>query len=85
MFPIGWLADFGRYPLTIYALPLQFVLTWVLPYAMAGFYPAAFLLRGGHYRVYGLFAPLMGLLFTVLSLAVWRVASKGYQSTGTAG
>ena len=85
LYPVTWTAQFGQYPVTIYAPPIQFVLTWIVPYAMAGFYPAAFLLRGGHYRVYGLLAPLMGLLFALLSLAVWRVASRGYQSTGTAG
>jgi ABC-2 type transport system permease protein len=85
VYPIGWLADFGHYPVTIYAPPIQFMLTWVLPYAMVGFYPAAFLLRGGHYRVYGLLAPLLGLLFAALALTVWRVASRSYQSTGTAG
>jgi ABC-2 type transport system permease protein len=85
MYPVGWMATFGQYPVTIYATPLQFMLTWVLPYAMAGFYPAAFLLRGGHYRLYGVLAPLMGLVFAALALIVWRVTSKGYQSTGTAG
>jgi ABC-2 type transport system permease protein len=85
LYPVTWMADFGQYPASIYAPPLRFVLTWIVPYAMAGFYPAAFLLRGGHYRVYGLLAPLMGLVFTALALTVWRVASRGYQSTGTAG
>ncbi|MBN1812840.1 MAG: ABC-2 family transporter protein, partial [Anaerolineae bacterium] len=56
---IAWMNQFGQYPATILALPLRFLLTWVLPYAMMGFYPAAFLLRGDEYRLYGLLAPLM--------------------------
>lgn len=83
--PVAWLVEFGQYPISVYAPPIRFMLTWVLPYAMAGFFPVAFLLRGGHYRVYGLLAPLMGIVFAALALTVWRVASKGYQSTGTAG
>ncbi len=48
-----------------------------------GFYPAAFLLRGDAYRLYGLLAPLMGLVLLGLALFVWRVALGHYQSTGS--
>jgi ABC-2 type transport system permease protein len=80
---VTWMYRFGQYPVTIFALPLRFLLTWVLPYAMMGFYPAAFLLRGDEYRLYGLLAPLMGLLLFGLSLLVWRVSLSRYQSTGS--
>ena len=80
---IAWMNQFGQYPVTILALPLRFLLTWVLPYAMMGFYPAAFLLRGGEYRLYGLLAPPMGLLLFGLSLLVWRASVRRYQSTGS--
>lgn len=80
---LAWMHQFGQYPVTIFALPLRFLFTWVLPYAMMGFYPAAFLLRGDEYRLYGLLAPLMGFFFFGLSLLFWRVALKRYQSTGS--
>jgi ABC-2 type transport system permease protein len=80
---VTWMYQFGQYPVSIFALPLRFLLTWVLPYAMMGFYPAAFLLRGGEYRVYGLLAPLVGVFFFGLSLLFWRVALRHYQSTGS--
>jgi ABC-2 type transport system permease protein len=80
---IGWMNQFGQYPVTIFALPLRFLLTWVIPYAMMGFYPAAFLLRGDEYRLYGLLAPLMGVILLGLSLLVWRRAIRHYQSTGS--
>jgi ABC-2 type transport system permease protein len=78
-----WMYQFGQYPVTIFALPLRLILTWVLPYAMMGFYPAAFLLRGGEYRLYGLLVPLMALLFLGLALSAWRVGLRHYQSTGS--
>jgi ABC-2 type transport system permease protein len=78
-----WMSGFGQFPVNIFALPLQFLFTWILPYAMMGFYPAAFLLRGDEYRLYGLLAPLMGWIFLGLSLSVWRVAIRHYQSTGS--
>ncbi len=80
---LAWMHQFGQYPVTILALPLQFVFTWVLPYAMMGFYPAAFLLRGDEYRFFGLLAPLMGWVFLGLALRVWETAMQHYQSTGS--
>jgi ABC-2 type transport system permease protein len=80
---MAWMNQFGLYPVSVYALPLRFLFTWLLPYAMMGFYPAAFLLRGDEYRLYGLLAPLVGFLFFGLSLLFWRVALRRYQSTGS--
>jgi ABC-2 type transport system permease protein len=80
---VTWMYQFGQYPVTIFALPLRLLLTWVLPYAMMGFYPAAFLLRGDEYRLYGLLVPLMALLFLGLALSAWRWSLRRYQSTGS--
>lgn len=80
---IGWMNLFGQYPLHIFAWPLQFVLTWVLPFALMGFYPAAFLLRGEPYRVMGILAPFMGFLLFGLTLAIWRTSIRHSQSTGS--
>jgi ABC-2 type transport system permease protein len=83
MYPVSWFCDFVQFPVTIYPLPIQVLLTWVLPYAMAGFYPAVYLIRGDEYRVYGLIAPLSGFVLLRLTLAVWQFALKRYQSTGS--
>jgi len=80
---VAWMYHFGTYPVSIFALPLRLLLTWVLPYAMMSFYPAAFLLRRGAYRLYGLLAPLTGLVFLGIALLTWRVALRRYQSTGS--
>ena len=80
---VTWMYRFGQYPVTIFTPPLRFLLTWVLPYAMMGFYPVAFLLRGAEYRLYGLLTPLMGVLFMGMALLVWRVGMRHYQSTGS--
>jgi ABC-2 type transport system permease protein len=80
---MAWMYQFGQYPVSIFALPLQVLFTWVLPYAMMGFYPTAFMLRGDEYRLYGLLAPLMGFIFLGLSLSIWRWAIRHYQSTGS--
>jgi ABC-2 type transport system permease protein len=79
----AWTAQLGRFPVTIFGPVLQFLLTWVTPFAMLGFYPVAFLLRGEDYRPYGLLALVIGWVFLGLALAVWRIAIRHYQSTGS--
>jgi ABC-2 type transport system permease protein len=76
-------SQLGQFPVTIFGPALQFVLTWVFPFAMIGFYPMAFLLRGEAYRLYGLLALGLGWVFLGLALAFWRVALRHYQSTGS--
>src|SRR6266487_2620268 len=78
---VAWTAQFGRFPITIFGSGLQFALTWIFPFAMIGFYPVAFLLRGDAYRLYGLLALIVGWVFLGLALALWRVAIRHYQST----
>ena len=83
MIPMGYIPEFARYPLSIYGRPIQLVLTWVLPFAMAGLFPAGFLLGKEGYRLYGLLAPLIGWVFLGLALLIWSVAVRRYKSTGT--
>jgi len=40
------ISQLGQLPVTIFGPVLQFGLTWIFPFAMIGFYPVAFLLRG---------------------------------------
>lgn len=83
LMPLGYFEGFAQYPLAIYARPIPFVLTWILPYAMTAQYPAGLLLGKEGYRPYGLIAPLMGWLFLALALLVWSFAIRHYKSTGT--
>lgn len=83
MILLGYLPEYARFPLAIYATPIAFLLTWIVPHAMTGLYPAGFLLGKAGYAPYGLIAPVIGWLFLALALGVWRVASRWYTSTGT--
>jgi ABC-2 type transport system permease protein len=76
-------SQLGQFPVTIFGPVLQFLLTWIFPFALIGFYPMAFLLRGDAYRFYGLLALVLGWVFLGLALAFWRVAIRHYQSTGS--
>jgi len=83
MIVLGYATEFARYPLGIYAAPFAFILTWIVPHAMVGLYPAGFLLGKEGYAPYGRLALIMGWLFLALAMGVWRVTSRWYSSTGT--
>ncbi|MEZ4677057.1 MAG: ABC-2 family transporter protein [Caldilineaceae bacterium] len=62
----------------LFAWPLQFLLTWIFPVAMMGFFPAAFLLRGDEYRFAVLLTSWAFLL--AVALSVWL---RHYRSCGS--
>jgi ABC-2 type transport system permease protein len=80
---IVWVSQFGQYPVEIFSPPLQFLFIWVIPYAMMGFIPAAFLLRGAQYALLGLIQPALGAAFLAVALLAWRAALRHYGSTGS--
>ncbi|MGQ9629153.1 MAG: ABC transporter permease [bacterium] len=81
--PVYNMIDFGKYPTPIYGRAIKVVLTWLIPFAFVGFYPSALFLRGGEYKIYGLFTPLVGAAFMGLGYSLWRRGLRQYQSTGS--
>ncbi|MBP6015932.1 MAG: ABC-2 family transporter protein [Candidatus Promineofilum sp.] len=75
--------EFAKYPLTIYPRFISVVLTALIPYGFASFYPASFLMgRGGQPAlVWG--APLVAAVLMILGMAVWRFGLRHYSSTGS--
>jgi len=77
------ISNYGRYPTNIYKGLVRFVLTWVLPFAFVGFYPATVLMHREEYYFYGLLTPVVGLTFWLLSYSVWTQGIKRYRGTGS--
>lgn len=79
--------SFVNYPITIFPRAVQFVLTFILPYAFINFYPAAALLGKevpvGLPEVLAYLSPLMGILVFTLSILLWNWGLKHYKSTGS--
>lgn len=74
--------EFARYPLTIYHPVIQFLLTWIIPFGFASYYPASYLLG----RDVGLLAcvgPLVAVILLFISYRVWLFGLRHYTSTGT--
>lgn len=79
---IGDIGDFAKYPLTIYALGIQVLITWVLPFAFISFYPAALIFGRPEGQVLGWLTPLVAMASAVLAIGIFRVGLRRYESTG---
>lgn len=81
-FLVQRLRDFSRYPLDIYALPIQLLLTWLIPFAFTSFFPAAFLLGREEYNGFVYLIPLVSTGFFGLAYGFWQLGLGRYESTG---
>lgn len=81
--PVYNFIQFGRYPLEIYNGFIRMLLTWIIPFGFATFYPAAMVLRPGSYQAYGFALPLITVLFCWMAVWLWEFGTKSYSSTGS--
>jgi ABC-2 type transport system permease protein len=81
--PVFNLISFSRYPQTIFPYALRFLLRWVIPFGFVAFYPAEGLLGRSPYRGLTLLAPVVALVFSLLTAALWRIGVRHYESTGS--
>lgn len=79
IFNIG---NYGRYPVNIYHRLIQIVLTWVLPFAFVGFYPASFFLDRHEWRYFALLTPVVGMIVLLLGLYCWNRGIRHYRGAG---
>lgn len=79
--------QFTNYPITIFPKGIQFILTFLLPFAFINFYPASALLGKsipkGYPAVLPWLSPFVGLLLLVLSILLWNWGLSHYKSTGS--
>lgn len=86
-FSIMWtfmeLSDFSQYPISIFASPIKFVLTWIVPFALTSYYPAVFVLgkNVGGYWV-NCITPVVTIVFLLIAYLIWHRGLKKYQSVG---
>jgi len=81
--PVWNLIAFGRYPLNIYSNFIQFLLSWLIPFGFASYYPTVRLLGRQEFRAYGWLVPVVATVFLGLALAVWNRGVRQYASTGS--
>ncbi|WP_027415590.1 ABC transporter permease [Aneurinibacillus terranovensis] len=82
--PMIWnIQNYGRYPVNIYNKAIRILLTWILPFAFVGIYPAAYFLRRQEYYVYTMLTPVIGIVFFIIGIAVWNIGVKNYRGAGS--
>ncbi|MFS0726174.1 ABC-2 family transporter protein [Paenibacillus sp. 1P07SE] len=76
--------NYGRYPVGIFNKTIRFILTWVLPFAFVGVYPASYFLdRTGAEGSMAMLTPLVGVVFLAIGLAVWNHGVSRYRGAGS--
>jgi len=81
--PVFNMLTFGRYPLTIYNVFIQFMLSWIIPFAFASFYPTTHFLGRRAFTTYFHLVPLVATGFFCLAVLVWNRGVRNYSSTGS--
>ena len=81
--PIFNMLAFGRYPLNIYSPFIQFLLSWIIPFGFASFYPSTILLGRTEYQSYLVFLPVVTVVFMTASILLWNRGVSNYSSTGS--
>jgi ABC-2 type transport system permease protein len=81
--PVFNMLTFGRYPLTIYNVFIQFLLSWIIPFGFASFYPTTHFLGRQAFAGYFHLVPVVGAAFFLLAIVVWNRGVANYSSTGS--
>jgi ABC-2 type transport system permease protein len=90
-FSMHQLGDLARYPITIYALAVQALITAAIPFAFISFFPAGAVFSKGDWQVggvdlplrwLGLATPLVAAYCLGLGVLVFRRGLRRYESAG---
>ncbi len=74
--------DFAKYPLTIYHKSIEILMTWLIPYGFASFYPASFLL-GRDVGMLAWLGPVVAIVLLMIGYRFWLFGLRHYSGTGS--
>lgn len=80
--PFFNLMAFGRYPVTIFNRTIQFILSWVVPFAFVAFFPATHFFERDGFQVYCYSTPLVAIVCMIVANLAWKYGVSKYASTG---
>jgi len=81
--PVFNMLTFSRYPLTIYNVFIQFMLSWIIPFGFASFYPTTHFLGRQTFATFFHLVPVVAAGFFALAVVVWNKGVANYSSTGS--
>ncbi len=80
--PVYNLIAFGRYPLPIFNRIIQFVLSWIIPFAFVSFYPATHFFSREGFALFCYLSPVVAVVCFLIAIAGWNFGVSRYSSTG---
>ena len=75
--------EFAKYPLSMYGGVVKGLLTWVIPYGLASYYPALYLLERDTSSLLAFAAPVVGGLLMGTAYRAWLFGLRHYAGTGS--
>ncbi|KAA3664119.1 MAG: ABC transporter permease [Chloroflexi bacterium] len=75
--------EFAKYPLSIYPKGISILLTWLIPYGFASFYPASYLLNRDVNLLLAWSGPIVAVVLLFISYRFWLFGLRHYSSTGS--
>jgi len=81
--PIYNVIRFARYPVNIFHPVVRVIISWVIPFAFAAFYPASHFLRDHDYRWFAAMTPIVAIVIMIAAMTVFTAGTKRYRSTGS--
>lgn len=75
--------EFAKYPTTIYSSFIRTFITYIIPFAFTGYYPAMYFLTGQNplFNIGG--TVLISLIFLSIALLIWHRGLSAYESAGS--
>jgi ABC-2 type transport system permease protein len=81
--PVYSLITFGRYPTPIFNSVIQFIVSFIIPFAFVAFYPATHFFSKPGYEKFCYLTPFVALICVFLAICLWNIGVKKYASTGS--
>lgn len=75
--------EFAKYPATIFKGFIKFLITFLIPMAFVGFYPALFFLRPQEGNILMYATPMIGIVMFIVAYQFWKIGVSRYSGTGT--
>lgn len=75
--------EFAKYPTTIYSKPVRAFVTYIIPFAFTGYFPALYLLTGENalFNIGG--TVIVSIIFMAIALFIWHKGISSYESAGS--
>lgn len=77
------ISDYTKYPLLIFPKAIQWIMTFIIPFALISYYPALYLLGSIDYLDVLIYITIVTSLLIFSALFVWNKGLKHYESAGS--